>query len=276
MSVNNSDPIKTFVGRITYVRDEFGSGGVRYPNSYISFDFLGFGNTGSLPTAYKDYYSLADRNITLWGKDILPAYDKLKPHLASLAEDGKALSQWMEDSKRIYTTAAEDLSAYTSRIRGASQETIHSIHYWKNYFGKYASPLQHPELPTGIRELLMLEQKAASSSDSLYRRTLALFNASGIVYLGSEPPHTYYTSYEAAFAKPVSQIPTPQKRLAALVGCLGVVASAVPICLLFYQLSQTDNQFEVAKNFIHDMAISSLIPSFSAAIVYEGAKWMFS
>lgn len=275
---NHLEPVEKFVRDIVYTRDDHRFGGARYPNSYLSLDFVGLDSRSvGKVTAFKDLYDLADGNVRLWEETVFPKYTELMPHLKNLGEDGKRFEKWMKDSAEIHNTAALDLNEYRSRFQNVDQKTLNAIHYNKHYHGTYPNPLLDPNFSNlTVQKLLILEQRAAASSDLLHRRTLALFNASGLVYLGSKPRDIYFISPEAHTLSTTPPLATPQRKMTALVGCLGFLASAVPIALFMYQLSQTDDPLEVTKNFVKDVALSSLIPSFSAAMIYEGVRWLAS
>lgn len=278
-----SDPVHTFLERIatdlhifftTIARDEFRSP-AKYPDSPLTFDFIGFDETHpTQPHAFKSTYDTARRTVRLWNDNILPAYDLVEPHLKSFGEDGKKFGQWMRNSRSLRNRAFMNLEEYGLTLGRVDESTLRQLHYHKQPSGRYAvPPMANPRLPVEIRDLLRLEQMAVKSGGQLHWRTVALFDTSRQIYWQSLIPQTPPTSLEAAVSTQTPRLVTPQSKLGALFRHLSI---AVPICFLVYQLSQTDHQFEVAKNFVQDMAISSLIPSFSAAMVYEGAKYIFN
>ncbi len=281
MSARAIDPIQAFVetildtaGPIAKAQDEFRAP-ARYPNEPLIFDFTGYDQTHpATPHAFKPPYDIARGTVSLWKDKILPAYDSVRPHLGNLGEEGKVFDQWMRHSRNLTNRTFSNLEEYALTFGRLDESTLSLLHYHKQPSGGYfGPPMANPRLPVETRDLLRLEYLAANNSGQLHWRTVGLFDGSKLVYRQSVIPEISPISLEASIPTQTPRLVTPQSKLGALFRHLSI---AVPICFLVYQLSQTDHQFEVAKNFVQDMAISSLIPSFSAAMVYEGAKWMFS
>lgn len=287
------DPVGQFVKDIIYAQDHHRFGGkVRSPNSHLDLVFLGFDDSHPIKqvTPFTPDYYLAVENSALWRTGLLPCYGKLEPHLGDLGEDGHRFRKWMEKSAATSHKAQLHLEGYRLKFGGVDQETLNLVNIYRRpiptysqriHFGRpigdpvsFIRPLQRRGVPPNIRELMRCEKRALVSSGRLHCRTLELFHATGIVHLGSnrDLPSTYFRSSQL----PAPILKTPQQKIAALMGCLGFLASAVPVCLLMYQLSETDSPFEVTKDFVKNAAISSLIPSLPAALAFEGVKWMFS
>lgn len=193
--------------------------------------------------------------------------------IARSRQEAAWLRSWLMESGRMFLRGKREMYYYNQWFGGADHEQLKLILRWKQENG-HCSPEIHRDLLNPVHTGLMAEYNACQAAEGVHQRTLMLRNAAKTVYTESSP--LLVTEPEVIYPPPPTTLRTPGARLSRLVGCLGFVASAVPICLLFYQLSNTDHPFEVAKNFVQDMAIGSLMPSFSAAMVYEGAKYIFN